>query len=89
MCFRLILFAAGLAVACSLPPAQAEVLAINSSSATSEQPIISGASGAEVPNEADGESVETESDLDRGTPAVVPQASTWTTALLSLAGLSP
>lgn len=86
MCFRIILFATGLAAAGSLAPVRAEVLALNSTSAISGQPTMS---NADVINEADGGGFETQSDLDRGTPvAVAPETSTWATALLSFAGFS-
>jgi hypothetical protein len=43
---------------------------------------------ADVVNEAYGEELEDQSDLDRGTLAVTaaPESSTWMTALFSLAG---
>jgi hypothetical protein len=77
-----------LAFACSLAPGQAEVLAINSTSAISGRPPMS---RADVIDEAEGGGVETESDLDRGTlaVAVAREASTWATTLLSLAGFGP
>jgi hypothetical protein len=84
MRFRKILSAAGLAFACSLAPAEAEVLAINSASAIGDQPPLRSAGLAD---EADAVSFETQSDLDRGAPiAVAPETSTWATALLSFVG---
>jgi hypothetical protein len=83
MGYRMILCAAGLAFACSLAAGQAEVLAISSGPAISVQPPMS---SADVFDETDVGGVETEADVDPGTPVTVaPETSTWVTALLSFA----
>ncbi len=101
MDFRVILSAAGLAVAFSLAPGQAEVLAVNSAYAINgmatidDPPVVSG--GAEVASEAFSGDFEVQSapivssdtfDPDRGTLAVMvgPELPTWATTLLSLTG---
>jgi hypothetical protein len=72
MYFRLILSAAGLAVAFALAPGQAEVLAVDSTFAINGTATISYDTF----------------DSDRGTLAVtaVPELPTWATTLLSLTG---
>jgi hypothetical protein len=91
-----ILSAAGLAAALSLTAGHAEVLAFDSAFtidgvavASDEPPVMDGSAvEADVVNEAYGEDLEDQSDLDRGTLAVTaaPESSTWMTALFSLAG---
>ena len=72
MYFRVILSAAGLAVAFALAPGQAEVLAVDSTFAINGTATIS----------------HDTFDSDRGTLAVtaVPELPTWATTLLSLTG---
>ena len=72
MYFRVILSAAGLAVAFALAPGQAEVLAVDSTFAINGTATISYDTF----------------DSDRGTLAVtaVPEPPTWATTLLSLTG---
>ena len=101
MYFRVILSAAGLAVAFSMAPGQAEVLAVNSTFAIdgmatiSDPPILSG--DIDVASEPTSGDFEVQSapivladtfDLNDGTlaVAVVPELSTWATTLLSLMG---
>jgi hypothetical protein len=101
MYFRVILSAAGLAVAFSLAPGQAEVVSVNSTFAINgmatigDPPIVSGdidVAGGALSGDFEVQSAPIVSrdtfDLDRGTLAVtvVPELSTWATTLLSLTG---
>ena len=101
MYFRVILSAAGLAVAFALAPGQAEVLAIDSTFAINgmatigDPPIMSGdadAAGGASSGDFEVQSAPIVShdtfDSDRGTLAVtaVPELPTWATTLLSLTG---
>jgi hypothetical protein len=103
MRFRVIVSAAGLAVAFSLASGQAEVLAIASTSANDEMAAIDDAPDAngeiDVATQAPIGDFEVQSapiasrdsfDLDPGTPAVavVPELSAWATTLLSFAGFA-
>jgi hypothetical protein len=101
MYFRVILSAAGLAVAFSMAPGQAEVLAVDSTFAIKgmatigDPPILNG--DIDVAGGPPSGDFEVQSapivpadtfDLNPGTPAVgvVPEPSTWATTLLSLMG---
>lgn len=101
MDFRVILSTAGLAIAFSLAPGQAEVLAldlayaINGVAAIGDPPIVSG--GVGVASEASSGDFEVQSapivsrdtfESDRGTLAITtgPELPTWATTLLSLTG---
>src|ERR1700733_1380111 len=101
MYFRVILSAAGLAVAFSMAPGQAEVLTIDSTFAINgmvtigDPPILSG--NIDVAGGPPRGGLELHAprflpadtfDLNPGTPAVgiVPEPSTWATTLLSLMG---
>jgi hypothetical protein len=99
MYFRVILSAAGLAVAFALAPGQAEVLAVDSTFAINgtigDPPIMS--DDADAAGWASSGDFEVQSapivshdtlDSDRGTLAVtaVPELPTWATTLLSLTG---
>ena len=101
MYFRVILSAAGLAVAFALAPGQAEVLAVDSTFAINgmatigDLPIMSGdadAAGGASSGDFEVQSAPIVShdtlDSDRGTLAVtaVPELPTWATTLLSLTG---
>jgi hypothetical protein len=97
MSLRVIVSAAGLALAFSLAPGQAEVLSVNSTFANnsmatiSDPPVVSGdtdvASGDFEVQSAPTVSSDT-FDPDRGTLAVTvaPELSTWATTLLGLTG---
>jgi hypothetical protein len=101
MRLRMIVFAAGLAVAVSLAPGEAEVLAVNSTAeingmtTISDPPIVSG--DIDAANEAPSGDFEVQSapivshdavDVDRRTLAVTaaPELPNWATTLLSFTG---